>query len=108
MRMKRFSSALCLADRQQRPPQAEVGSAVAQQQQQQQVASSPRVKLPQTADQSTQQQRKSVGKLASVKTKTPDDAHDRLHLAPDDPMILARQRRPSVSKGSVNVDQQGE
>lgn len=30
-------------------------------------------------------------------------------LAPDDPMILARRRRPSVcNQGSVNVDQQGE
>lgn len=37
-----------------------------------------------------------------------DNSSDQL-LAPDDPMILARQRRPSVSnQGSVNVDQQGE
>lgn len=112
MRMKRFSSALCLADRQQQRQQADAGKEV--QQQQQQVAGSAKAKVALiSVEQPTQQQRKSSGKVPIAKIKTPDEAiardnDDKLHLAPDDPMILARQRRPSVSKGSVNVDQQGE
>lgn len=80
--MKRFSSAQCLADKQQATTIKGSGAKMKQQKQ----------KLKKKAQQQQQQCKQSEGLLL-----------------PEDPMVLARQRRPSVSnQGSVNVNQQGE
>lgn len=151
MRMKRFSSALCLADKQRQ-----------QQQQQQQVDKQQAVKLTcqecgqKLADNRQRQQHecrqrsreeenlsaqelkklkkkqqkqlvgqtnKSKGKNKNVKPPQPPTPPEvpklieppkdekqsaKLGISTVDPMILARQRRPSVcNQASVNVDQQG-
>lgn len=84
MRMKRFSSALCLAE--QAPKFANQN--------------------PQRATIRVQVEQQSSKKSAKQAAKTRDQS---ALLVPDDPMILARQRRPSASnQGSINVDQQGE
>lgn len=112
MRMKRFSSALCLADVQQhheqQQQQQQEEEDQQQQQYQQQVAGLQRKSRPamDASRPSLQQQQQCKSNAKSAARAKP--ATDKLQLAPDDPMILARQRRPSVSKGSVNVDQQGE
>ncbi|GLJ59020.1 hypothetical protein SUGI_1488620 [Cryptomeria japonica] len=104
--MKRFSSALCLADKQK---QQEAVADEATQQQAHQITVSQqktnRLDPNRLSQQQQQQQCKSATKSAG-KSKTVAGTADKLQLAPEDPMILARQRRPSVSKGSVNVDQQ--
>lgn len=104
MRMKRFSSALCLADVQQQQQQQQEAE------DQQQVASHQRKNLAamDASRPSLQQQQQCKSSAKSAAKAKPAAPTDKLQLAPDDPMILARQRRPSVSKGSVNVDQQGE
>ena len=125
-RMKRFSSAQCLADRQQRQ----------QQQQQQQVSDSTRQNSssgssqPSSNDESKQMQqdggvrrtskrragRRSkpspvrAGKRQQSQANLLAASNEEEEEEEEEPaMVLARQRRPSVSnQASVNVDQQGE
>lgn len=85
--MKRFSSALCLADQQHQSTKSNKSNANCQ-----------------TQKHSPQQQVPTEG--GNMRTS---GTLKQVRLAPDDPMVLARQRRPSASnQGSLNVDQQGE
>lgn len=131
MRMKRFSSAICLTDNKS---QTQLGKQKRQKQQQQQVpiivrdtSASSKPTTTQThkfqPNQSSKQmsgERKKANKsqarhqtragnsCGSSTRKSSKETSQGLLLSPEDPIILARQRRPSASnQGSVNVDQQG-
>lgn len=133
MRMKRFSSALCLADKQRQQNQ--------QLQQQQQVDKNKNIKdchecghklaanhncRPKDHQLSAQELKRAsrrkksaatnnnkskpeVPKLVEPPKDIPSEQQQQQQQHALDPMILARQRRPSVcNQASVNVDQQGE
>lgn len=97
--MKRFNSALCLNDNQ---PNEHSGQAR---------ASGGRANRCQGQQQAKQAEPSQMGQGRAQevpKRLALPDGHAGQLLAPDDPVILARHRRPSASdQGSVNVDQQG-
>lgn len=115
MRMKRFSSALCLVDQHQQHQHHQKQQVKRNSTQQQQQA-----QLPATTSSGLGIRRSGSPRRGTTSSQTSSELaqtsrpgkganYGQLLLAShEDPMVLARQRRPSASnQGSVNVDQQG-
>lgn len=129
VRIKRFSSAICLVEN-RKLPNLRMQKKSKTRQPQQQVTDNEnkeaqedsflikrfnKNKTAQDSNQDNKQDKKKSNKSQhqsasySGRKESKGAGQERSLLEPQDPIVLARQRRPSASnQGSVNVDQQGE